>query len=136
MQKLAKARKLRRLAEADESEALAKVRLKMFNMQAEKQLLSCSESGSSIVARSKTSKTKSVFRERVDSEIREKPNTTNRVDGAIKIERCFEFNFGTRLSAKTLSFVLVKPDLSTSRQNSAIDRINDRTNRVNARIND
>ena len=59
----------------------------MVNIEAEKQLLACSESGSSIVAPCKTSKTKSVFQRRVDSEILAKPSTTNCVDSAIKIER-------------------------------------------------
>ena len=57
MQELAKAkaRKMRMLA--DEAEALAIVRLEMVNIEAEEQLLACSESGSSNVALSKTSKT-------------------------------------------------------------------------------
>ena len=64
MQELAKARKLPKLAEAeaDEAEALAKVHLEMVNIEAEEQLLACSESGSSIVAPSKTSKAESVLR--------------------------------------------------------------------------
>ena len=131
----AKARKMRMLAEADEAEALAKVRLKMVNIDAEKQLLACSESGSSIVALSKTSKTKSVFRRRVGSEILAEPSATNHVHFAIKIERCAEFNFDTYLSAKTPSFVPVKPDQGIAKQNPAINRIYDRTNRVNAWLN-
>ena len=65
MQELANARKMRMLAEAeaDEAEALAKVRLEMVNIEDEEQLLACFESGSSIAALSKTSKTKSVFRD-------------------------------------------------------------------------
>ena len=140
MQELAKAkaRKMRMLveAEADEAEALAKVRLEMVSIEAEEQLLACSESGSSIVALSKTSKTKSVFRRRVGSEILAKSSTTNRVDSTVKIERCPEFNFDTRLSAKTPSFVPVKFDQDTTKPNPAINRINDRTNRVNAWLND
>ena len=101
MQELAKAkaRKMRMLveAEADEAEALAKVRLEMVSIEAEEQLLACSESGSSIVALSKTFKTKSVFRRRVGSEILAKSSTTNRVDSTVKIERCPKFNFDTRL---------------------------------------
>ena len=65
MQELAKAkaRKMRKLAEAeaDEAEALAEVRLEMVNIEAEEQLLACSESGSLIVAPSKTSKAESVL---------------------------------------------------------------------------
>ena len=111
MQELAKAkaRKMRMLAEAeaDEAEALAEVRLEMVNIEAEEQLLACSESWSSIVALPKTSKTKSVFRRRVGSEILAKSSATNRVDSAVKIKRCPEFNFDARLSAKTPSFVSV-----------------------------
>ena len=114
MKELAKAtaRKIRNLAEAeaDEAEALAKVRLEMVNIEAKEQLLACSESGSSIVALSKSFKAKPVFRRRVGSEILAKSSTISRVDSAIKIERCPKFNFDTRLSAKTLCFVLVKPD--------------------------
>ena len=140
MQELAKAKacKMRMLAEAeaDEAEALAKVRLEMVNIEAEEKLLACSESGSSIVALSKTSKTKSVFRQGVGSEILAKSSTTIRVDSAVKIEGCPEFNFDTRLSAKTPSFVPVKLDQDTIRPNPANNRINDRTKRVNARLND
>ena len=123
-------------AEADEAEALAKVRLEMVNIEAEEQLLTCSESGSSIAALSKSSKAKSVFRRRVDSEILAKSSTISRIDSAIKIERCPAFNFDTRLSAKTLCFALVKPDQYTTKPNLPINRINDRTNRVNAWLND
>ena len=78
-----------------------------------------------------------MLRRRVDSEILAKPSTTNRVDSAIKTERCSEFNFDARLSAKTPSLVPVKPDRSTTKLNPAINRINDhRTNRVNAWLND
>ena len=73
-----------------------------------------------------------MFRRLVGSEILAKPSTTNRVDSAIEIERCPEFNSYTRLSAKTLSFVPVKPDQGSAKQNPAINRINDCTNRVNA----
>ena len=81
--KLAKVRKMGMLAEAeaDEAEALAKVCLEMVNIEAEEQLLACSESGSSIVA---LSKTESVYRRRVASEILAKSSTTNCVDTAIK----------------------------------------------------
>ena len=50
--------------------------------------------------------------------------------------RCPEFNFDTRLDAKTPSFVTVQPDQGTIKPNPAINRINDRTNRVNAWLND
>ena len=134
----AKASKMRKLAEAeaDEAEALAKVRLEMVNNEAEEQLLACSETGSSIVAPTKTFKTKSVFRRRIGSEILAKPSTTSSVDSTIKIERCPEFNFDTRLSAKTPSFVPVKPDQSTTKLNPGINRINDCTNCVNVWLND
>ena len=140
MQELAKAkaRKMRKLAEAeaDEAEALAKVRLEMVNIEAEEQLLACSESGSSIVAPSKTSKAESVLRRRVGSENLAKPNTTNHVDSAIKIERFPEFNFDTRLSAKTPRFMLLKLDRTLTKPKLAINRINDSINRVNAWLND
>ena len=140
MQELAKAkaRKMRKLAEAeaDEAEALAKVRLEMVNIEAEEQLLACSESGSSIVAPSKTSKAESVLRRRVGSENLAKPNTTNRVDSTIKIERFPEFNFDTHLSAKTPRFMPVKLDRTLTKLKLAINRINDSINRVNAWLND
>ena len=99
-------------------------------------MLACSESGSSIVAPSKTSKAESVLRRRVDSENLAKPNTTNRVDSAIKIERFPEFNFDTRLSAKTPRFMPVKLDRTLTKPKLAINRINDSINRVNAWLND
>ena len=133
---LAKAHKMRMLAEADEAETLAKVCLEMVNIEAEEQLLACSESRSSIVALSKTSKTQSVFQRRIGSEILAKSSTTNRVDSAVKIERCPEFNFEIRLRAKTSYFVPVKLDQDTTTPNLAINRINDRTKRVNAWLND
>ena len=77
-----------------------------------------------------------MFRRRVGSEILAKPSTTNRVDSTIKIERCPELNFDTRLSAKTPSFVPVKPDQDTTKLNHEINRIDDCTNRVNAWLND
>ena len=136
MQELAKPKARKMWMLADEAEALAIVRLEMINIEAEEELLACSESGSSNVALSKTSKTKSVFQLRVGSEILAKSSTTNRVDSAAKIKRCPEFNFDTRLSAKTPSFAPVKLDQDTTRPNPAINRINNRTKRVNAWLND
>ena len=119
-------------AEADEAEALAKVRMEKVNIEAEKQLLACFKTGPSIVAPSKSSKAKSVFRRRAGSEILAKSSTTNRVDSAIKIELCPEFNFDTRLRAKTLCFVPIKPDQGTTKPNPLINCINDHTNLDNA----
>ena len=79
----------------------------MVNTEADNQLFACSNSGSLIVASSKTSKTKSAFQRCVYWQILAKPSTTNPVDSAIKIERCPEFNFDTHLSAKTLFLCLL-----------------------------
>ena len=54
----AKARKMHLLAEAEEAETLAKLRLESINFEAKKKLLACSERGSSLSAQTKTSKTK------------------------------------------------------------------------------
>ena len=119
-------------AEADEAEAIAKVRLEKVNTEAEEQLLTCSKTGPSIVALSKSSKAKSMFRRRAGSEILAMSSTISRVDSAIKIKRCPEFNFDTRLSAKTLCFVPIKPDQGTTKPNPLINCINDHTNLDNA----
>ena len=58
-----------------------------------------------------------MLRRRVGSENLAKPNTTNRVDSAIKIERFPEFNFDTRLSAKTPRFMPVKLDWTLTKPN-------------------
>ena len=110
-----KPRKLRLLAEAEEAEMLAKLRLESIKLETEEKSLACSERGSSVSAQTKTSKTKIALRPRVVGSLLE-PSQPNQ-----KAMNFTKFDMKKVIDAKRTGPKTVVPSVRGASHKSAVD---------------